>query len=51
MVINNISDDTGIFMIFPGKKYFTSVNNWMTVGETINVSVQYDSFSDQIGVL
>jgi hypothetical protein len=38
-------------MIFSGKKYFTAVNNRMTVGEAINVPVQYNSLSDQIGIL
>jgi hypothetical protein len=38
-------------MVFSGKKYLASVNNRMPVGESINVPVQYDAFSDEIGIL
>jgi hypothetical protein len=38
-------------MVFPGKKYLTTVNHRMTVGETIYMTVQNDAFSDKFGVL
>jgi hypothetical protein len=51
MVVNYIGYNTGIFMIFSGKKYLTAMNNGMTIGETINVPVQYNPFSDKIWIL
>jgi len=51
MIVNNVSDDTSIFMIFPCKKDLAPVNNRMTVGKAIYMSVQYDSLSDKVRVL
>jgi hypothetical protein len=38
-------------MIFSGKEYFTAVNYRMTVGKSIDMPVQNDTFSDKFGVL
>ena len=37
-------------MIFSGKKYLTAVNNRMTVGKTVNMTVKNNPFSYQIGI-
>jgi len=51
MIIDYIGYYAGILMIFPGKEDFASVYNRMAVGESVNMTMQYNTFADQVGIL
>jgi hypothetical protein len=50
MVIEDVGNNSGIFMVFSCEKYLAPVHYRMTISKSINMSVKYYTFSYKIGI-
>ena len=51
MILDNISYNSGILMIFPRKVYLTPVNHRMAVGEHVYMPVKNNALPYQFGIV